>query len=84
MPFIVSFFTALITCIALAAIINTLGISTPQEGALIGAIIGVGFIATAMASDSAFCGYSLNLFLIQSGYRVLYAIVMGLILGWWQ
>ena len=83
-PFIISFFSALLTCVVLAALIGSLGITTLSGGLLIGAITGVGFIATAMASDSAFCGWGVNLFAIQSGYRVLYSIVMGGILAAWQ
>lgn len=82
-PFIISFFTALVTCIVLAALIQTLGIQSLSGGFVIGALMGLGFIATAMASDSAFCGWSINLFLIQSGYRVLYSVVMGGILAYW-
>ena len=83
-PFVISFFTALLTTIVLAILIRELGIVSIGGGLALGAITGVGFIATAMASDSAFCGWSLNLFLIQSGYRVLYSILMGGILGAWQ
>jgi hypothetical protein len=84
MPYVISAVTALLTAIVMAALIATLGIAGPAEGALLGLIVGVGFIATSMASDYAFCGWSLNLFAIQSGYRVIYSIVMGVILAWWQ
>jgi len=82
-PFIISFFTALLTAIVLAALIRGLGVDTLGGGLLLGAITGVGFIATAMASDSAFCGWGMPLLLIQAGYRVLYSIVIGGILGAW-
>lgn len=82
-PYIISFVTALVTAIVLAALINSLGIDTLGGGLLLGAIMGVGFIATAMASDSAFCGWGLPLFLIQSGYRVVYSIFIGGILAAW-
>ena len=82
-PFIVSFFTALLTCILLAALMNSLEIATLGGGLAMGGLVGVGFIATAMASDSAFCGWGMRLFLIQSGYRVVYSIIMGGILGVW-
>ena len=83
-PFIVSAFTSLLTAIGMAMLVAGLNISDWIEGAVLGVIVGVGFIATAMASDAAFCGWSLRLWAIQSGYRVLYAIVMGAILGAWQ
>ena len=82
-PFIISFFTALLTCIVLAALMNALGIATLGGGLAMGALVGVGFIATAMASDTAFCGWGMRLFWIQSGYRVVYSIIMGGVLGIW-
>ncbi len=83
-PFIISFFTALITAVVLALFINALNISTLGGGVQIGLLVGIGFIATAMASDSAFGDTGLNLWLIQSGYRVLYSVVMGAILAVWR
>ncbi|MEM7078090.1 MAG: DUF1761 domain-containing protein [Pseudomonadota bacterium] len=83
-PFIISFFTALLTAVALAYLIQGLGITTTTGGALLGTLVGFGFIATAMASDTAFCGWGMRLFLIQSGYRVVYSIIMGALLGGWQ
>jgi hypothetical protein len=80
-PFVVSFFTALLTCITMAWLMQALGIQGALAGAAFGAVTGIGFIATAMASDSAFCRWRMSLFLIQSGYRVGYAILMGAIIG---
>lgn len=81
MPFVISFFTAALTCIVVAALMQTLGIVTVLGGAVFGLVVGIGFIATAMASDTAFCGWGLRLFLIQAGYRVAYSILMGAIIG---
>lgn len=83
-PFIVSFVTSLITAIVLAVLIQALGITDVIGGLTLGLAVGIGFIATAMASDSAFCGWGLNLFLIQAGYRVTYSVVMGIVLAVWQ
>lgn len=80
-PFVISFFTALLTCIVLAVLMLLLGIETTTGGAIFGLVVGLGFIATAMASDTAFCGWGVRLFLIQSGYRVAYSVLMGAIIG---
>ncbi len=80
-PFVISFFTALLTCIVVAALMLALGIGTVIGGAVFGLVVGIGFIATAMASDSAFCGWGVRLFLIQAGYRVAYSVLMGAIIG---
>jgi hypothetical protein len=82
-PFIVSFFSSLISAIVLSALITSLSIDTLMGGIVLGALMGLGFIATAMASDTAFCGWGLRLFVIQSGYRVVYTIIMGAILVSW-
>jgi uncharacterized protein DUF1761 len=83
-PFIISFFTALLTAVVLAWLIGALQVTTWLGGASIGLVTGIGFIATAMASDTAFCGWGMKLFVIQAGYRVLYSILMGAVLGGWQ
>ncbi len=83
-PFVISFFTALLTAIVLGALIKSLAIAGATGGMLIGAITGIGFVATAMASDSAFCGWGVRLFVIQAGYRVTYSILMGAVLALWQ
>lgn len=82
-PFVISFFSALFTAIVLAALVRSLGVDTLYGGVMLGAVVGLGFIASAMASDSAFCGWGLKLFLIQSGYRVVYSTIMGGILAAW-
>ena len=83
-PFVVSFFAAFLTAVVLALLIGGLGVMRVVDGAILGAVVGLGLIATAMASDSAFCGWGLRLFLIQAGYRVTYSILMGAILTWWR
>ncbi len=80
-PFVISFFTAALTCVVVAALMLALGIGSVVGGAVFGLIVGIGFIATAMASDTAFCGWGMRLFLIQAGYRVTYSVLMGAIIG---
>lgn len=83
-PFIISAFTAFLTSLVLAALIKSLGMEGLLDGVILGLVTGVGFIAAAMASDSAFCGWGLKLFCIQAGYRVTYSVLMGAVLGVWQ
>ena len=82
-PFIVSVVAALVTCIVVAALLKGLGMSGGVDGAVLGLVTGIGFIAASMASDTAFCGWGWKLWAIQSGYRVLYAVIMGAIIGAW-
>ena len=82
-PFVVSFVAALATCIVVAALMLGLGMTGVANGAVLGLVTGVGFIAASMASDTAFCGWGWKLWAIQAGYRVAYSIIMGAIIGAW-
>ena len=83
-PFVIAAVATLVTCIVVAALMQSLGLSGLLTGALFGLVVGVGLIITATATDSGFCGSSLNLWLIQSGYHVAYCVLMGGIIGVWQ
>lgn len=82
-PFIISIVTALVTCITMALLVHWMGCDTWTEGVGLGLLMGIGFIAASMVSDGAFCGWSWNLVIIQSGYRVFYSVVMAVILVMW-
>lgn len=82
-PFVVSFVAALLTCIVVAALMAGLGMTGIANGAVLGFLTGIGFIAASMASDTAFCGWGWKLWAIQAGYRVAYSIIMGAIIGVW-
>ena len=59
------------------------GIRLREAGIRVAMICGVGLVATAMLSDSLFCGWGWKLYFIQSGYRLAYLVVMGAIIGGW-
>lgn len=82
-PFVVSAVAALATCVVVAALMNGLDLTGLGSGLVFGFITGVGFIAAAMASDTAFCGWGWRLWTIQAGYRVAYSVLMGGIIGVW-
>ena len=83
-PYIISFFSAALSAVTLAIAIAVMGITDWTGGLAVGAAAGIGLIATAMASDNAFCGWGFKLFAIQSGYRICYCLLMGVILAVWQ
>jgi hypothetical protein len=74
----------LLTAVVLAALIAAVGTVQWSGGLRLELITGLGFIATAMASDTAFCGWGYRLFRIQAGCRVAYSGIMGAVLGAWQ
>ncbi|MCY3885705.1 MAG: DUF1761 domain-containing protein [Gammaproteobacteria bacterium] len=82
-PFIITFFTTLATCIAMAVILQMLSVTNLAGGALLGLVVGLAFITCSNISDGAYCGWSWKLVAIQSGYRTVYCVLMGMILAVW-
>ena len=82
-PFVIRAVTSLVTCVVVAALMALIGLTGLVAGLLFGLATGIGFIATAMASDAAFCDWGWRLWAIQAGYRVAYSVLMGGIIGLW-
>ncbi len=83
MPFVISFFAALLTCVVMAALMQALGVGSLGGGLLMGLAVGVGFIAASTASDAAHGGTGMRLWTITAGYRIVLSLIMGAILGAW-
>ena len=83
-PMALSVVTSAATCIVLAGLLNLFPAPDVVDGIVLGLLVGVGFIATGMASDYAFCGWPRALFVIQAGYRVTYSLIMGVVLAAWR
>lgn len=54
---------------------------TASGGMIVGAVIGIGFVSTALGIVYLFEGKSIRLFLINAGYNAIAFIVAGTILG---
>jgi len=80
----IQFLLTLVTATVLALLIVRFGAITWAEGAAIGLIAGVGLVATGLASDYLFSGWSLRLYAIQVAYKLVSLAVMGAILGAWR
>lgn len=83
-PFVISFFTSLISAIVIAGLVQGLQLHALTDGLLLGLGLGVGVIATSMASDTAFSGTGWSLWAIQAGYRAAYTVISAVILTFWQ
>ncbi len=82
-PMIGSIIASLFMAVALSIIISLADIHTLVEGILLGLVIGLGVIFPSLLSDNLFCGWGTRLLLIQSGYRMLTAVAMSIILTVW-
>jgi len=74
----------LVTAACLALLVVRFGAITWAEGAGIGFVAGVGLVATGLASDYLFCGWSLRLYTIQIAYKLVSLTLMGAILAAWR
>jgi Protein of unknown function (DUF1761) len=76
-----SVFSCFVCAVSLAWLLAALGISSAGGGAAVGALVGCGIVAMTMFSDALFSGWSLRLYLIQVGYRAIYIVLIGAIVG---
>jgi hypothetical protein len=80
----VQFLLTLVTATVLALLVVRFGAITWAEGAAIGFVAGVGLLATGVASDYLFCGWSFRLYAIQVAYKLVSLVTMGAILAAWR
>jgi hypothetical protein len=83
-PMLVGFILTFVTALGLALLIKSLGVTTLLGGILIGLVVAIAFIVTNTLSEYLYSGQSMKLFWIHAGYRVVYILIMGAILGLWQ
>ncbi len=75
---------AFVEAFVVALFVGATGAKTLTDGALVGLVAGIGFIATAFGAEYIFNKRGMNLYLITVGYQVLGLVVMGAILGAWR
>ena len=83
-PMAMQFLVTVVMAIVLAAIVARFGAVDAVQGARVGFIVAVGLIGASMLTDWLFSGWSMRLFWIQCGYKVVFITVMGAILGAWR
>ncbi len=81
---LVTLVSSFVTSLIFAALVTRLGIHTWAAGAGFGLVIGVGLIGAALASDFAFCRWSVKLLAILAGYRIVYSAIAGALLAAWR
>lgn len=75
---------ALLTSYALARVVRWAEVDDVFNGALVGLLVWVGFVATVLAVNTYFGGRSRELWLIDAGYQLVALLLMGAIHGAWQ
>jgi uncharacterized membrane protein len=75
---------ALVASYALARIVRWAEVDDVFNGALVGVLVWLGFIATVLAVTTYFGGRPRELWLINAGYQLVALILMGAIHGAWE
>lgn len=82
MTYIGGIVTAAVTAYILAVLIDGLGAATLADGAIVGAVVWVGFVATWLAGGVFFERRSTEWWAINAGQAIVSLVVMGAIIGY--
>ena len=82
--YIVSLFCYVVMAFVLAVLISWAGVSTVLEGAFLGLLVWIGFLATLGLTANMFSEKPLSTYLLDAGYQLVYTVVMGVILAAWR
>ncbi len=80
----VSFVCDLVMALALAILLERVGVVNVLTGVKVGALVGIGFAATTGLTANMFSDKPLTAYLIDAGYQVVFLTVMGAILAAWR
>jgi hypothetical protein len=73
-----------VQAVAMAFMINALGITTAVSGAMIGFMLWLGFIAPTYLVNKLFAGHGLKIWAIEIGNHLVNFVIFGAILGAWR
>jgi hypothetical protein len=82
--YVFTIIAALVEAVALALVLNTLGVHGAAAGAAAGFMIWLGFVAPTNLVNKLFSGQGWKGWLIEAGNHLVYLLVAGVILGAWQ
>ncbi len=81
--FSITFLAAFVQAMTLALVLDALGVSTPLEGALVGALLGFGIGAATSVSHRLFGQQGLRIWILEVGQDLIGLTLMGLLIGAW-
>ena len=80
----VSLFCYLVMAFVLAVLVSYTGVSTVLQGAFLGFLVWIGFLATLGLTAHMFSEKPFSTYLIDVSYQLVYAVVMGVIIAAWR
>jgi len=82
--YVISAVGALLMSYALARIVRWAEVDDLWNGALVGLLVWVGFVATVLAVTTYFAGRPRQLWLINAGYQLVALVLVGALHGVWD
>ena len=79
-----SLFCYVVMAYVLSVFVSYAGVSTVLQGAFLGFLVWIGFLATLGLTANMYSEKPLSIYLIDAGYQLVYAVVMGVILAAWR
>ena len=73
-----------VQAVAMAIMVNALGITTASAGAAIGFMLCLGFVVPTNLVNKLFAGHGLKIWAIEVGNHLVNFVLFGAILGAWQ
>ena len=80
----VSLFCYVVMAFVLAVLASYAGVATVLQGAFLGFLVWIGFLATLGLTANMYSEKPFSIYLIDAGYQLVYAVVMGVILAAWR
>ena len=79
-PMAVSFLCEIVMAVLLSLLLATLGVGDLISGAIVGLVLGIGFIATSVLVNNMFQGRKLMLSVIDSAHWIIVLTIEGAVL----
>jgi hypothetical protein len=79
--FITAFVALLVSAYALALLLKAVGAAAPAQGALIGFLVWFGFVGPVTLSDAMFGAKPVKLWVLDTSYRLVSTVAMGVLLA---
>lgn len=77
--YLITFIAAMLMAATTSQLVHMLNVSNWVDGLALGALLGVGYVATTFATNYIFAMKSLKLYMIDAGYQVLLITLAGMI-----
>lgn len=67
----------------MAALVSYAGATTAMQGASLGFLLWIGFLATLGLTAHMFSEKKISVYLLDAGYQLVYSVTMGIIIAVW-